>query len=687
MALNAIDVGSLENFLLPAPISVAILGQLMAIASTIDFSLEKHAPTDGFKYVKQPGSFRACLVQISTSGCDAFTTADKNMDKIRLYCMQFQGHVQNLVRILKGSKEEKSTLAPVYLNDMMEKANKCLGLAQKTESDFSVLTSLLSEVSIAAIAAKGLHERNLEDAIIQTKILEKRKELFQLQKREIEEEKLQVIEQLSEAKNALDKIVDEIPSPMQTVGIATFEKTVSTLATGACIFRLSTLSAPVAISCVAAKDIVELGEKFFGKSSKGQSNMSEEDKKTAQKIALRNIPEIYALIRSLFENIESRLCHEVSKDGTKHKDDNQSQDDHQTKRNGEITMIYESFERYMKELDGSAFPSHEAVEVTRYLCKRCMSICVSLTRNKGCRKNTEDLLKEVKSCLGEAENLKIKSDQMFSAGSASCLNISVDSSNEDKGMVEQANENVHIKIETKKQNLDFMRRKQEVVKEKAQEINQQQCQLLEDLLKTDLQKINFEEIIQTLSKGMDALGRLDEQWHMMVVFFAHITNRIEVCISQDKHTFEKVLHGTGYTLTAGTQEIILETAAGINSIAYSVGLIAETYTDISVKHLVGASAGLIRMIALHPEKDADTLNDKRTELNKKCTKAQLEIKKLAAERREMALNHITEQFERLEILESELPAVEEGRKNKIRDDVTESMQYMSNMGKDDSDYF
>lgn len=240
---------------------MAILGQLLAIASTIDFSLEKHVPIDGFKHVKQPGSFRACLVQISSSGCHAFTTAHKNMDKIRLYYMQFQGHVQNLVRIiLKGSKDEKSNLAPIYLKDMMKMANKCLDLAQQSESDFTVLILLLSEVSMATIAAEEVHESKLKEAMTQIKILEKRRERVQLQKREIEEEKLQVFEQLSVAKN--------------TLGIATYEKTVNTLATGACIFGLSTLAAPVAMTCVAAKGIVDIGKAILGHKQKQKQGQS-----------------------------------------------------------------------------------------------------------------------------------------------------------------------------------------------------------------------------------------------------------------------------------------------------------------------------------------------------------------------------------------------------------------------------
>lgn len=685
MALNAIDVGSLENFLLPAPTSVAILGQLMAIASTIDFSLEKHEPIDGFKHVKQPGSFRACLVQISTSGCDAFTTGHKNMDKIRLYCLQFQGHVKDLVRIiLNGSTHEKSTLAPMYLNDMMEKSKKCLELAKKTESDFEILTALLSEVSMAAITAKKLHESNLANALVQTQVLKKRKEFAERQKCEIEEEKLEVIEQLSKAKSAFDEIQDKIPSPEQAVGIAIYEKVVNTLTTSACLFGLATISAPVAVSVIVTKGVVDLGKKVFENSSKEENK---KDNTAAMKIALKNAPEIQGLLRSLNRNIERRLCQDTINHDTGNTQENQPQVDEKIKKHDEIQWISDKFESIVKELNESAFSDHNEVEATRHLCNCSMSVCVSLKQNRGDIKAVEDLLNEVKIIAKQAENLKIRSDLLFNLGSTACFNITVDPSNDNDEIVKQATENVLLKMESRKQTLEFVMQKQEAVKQKAHEMNQQQTRLLEELLKTNLQKIDFEEIIQTISKGMEALGQLHEQWNRMVIFFSQITSRIEICIYQDTQTFQKVLEGAGYKLTAGTHEIILETAAGINSIAYSVGLIANTYTDVSGKYLVGATAGLIGMIALHPEKDAIILDQKRRDLNKKCANAQVEIRKLADERREMALDHINKQFERIQSLELELPEVEDDRKIEIHECVAENSRYIrTQSGKDANDF-
>lgn len=65
------------EFLTPAPLSIALLGQLMLIAGEKDFSLENQRPDKGFEFIKHPESFRACLVQVSNTGWRAFNKAHK----------------------------------------------------------------------------------------------------------------------------------------------------------------------------------------------------------------------------------------------------------------------------------------------------------------------------------------------------------------------------------------------------------------------------------------------------------------------------------------------------------------------------------------------------------------------------------------------------------------------------------
>ena len=65
------------EFLTPAPLSIALLGQLMLIAGEKDFSLENQRPEKGFQFIQNPESFRACLVQVSNTGWRAFNEAHK----------------------------------------------------------------------------------------------------------------------------------------------------------------------------------------------------------------------------------------------------------------------------------------------------------------------------------------------------------------------------------------------------------------------------------------------------------------------------------------------------------------------------------------------------------------------------------------------------------------------------------
>ena len=53
-----------EEFLIPAPMTIAFLGQLMLIGTIKDFPINKHIPKTGLKYIKHPKSFRASVVQV-----------------------------------------------------------------------------------------------------------------------------------------------------------------------------------------------------------------------------------------------------------------------------------------------------------------------------------------------------------------------------------------------------------------------------------------------------------------------------------------------------------------------------------------------------------------------------------------------------------------------------------------------
>ena len=56
-----------EQFLGPAPMAVAFLGELMRLSMIKDFPLDSMKMKDGFRYLRSPESFRASIIQVHVS--------------------------------------------------------------------------------------------------------------------------------------------------------------------------------------------------------------------------------------------------------------------------------------------------------------------------------------------------------------------------------------------------------------------------------------------------------------------------------------------------------------------------------------------------------------------------------------------------------------------------------------------
>ena len=53
-----------EHFLVPAPMTIAFIGQVMLISTYKDFPLDTNTPTGGFKLLRNQKSFRASVLQV-----------------------------------------------------------------------------------------------------------------------------------------------------------------------------------------------------------------------------------------------------------------------------------------------------------------------------------------------------------------------------------------------------------------------------------------------------------------------------------------------------------------------------------------------------------------------------------------------------------------------------------------------
>ncbi|KAJ8268806.1 hypothetical protein COCON_G00114130 [Conger conger] len=153
-----------EEYLTPAPMSIAILAELIFISSNTDFSIRKGGPEGGFKYVKYPDSFRACLMQVCNSGWRAFNEAHKNMDQIRLYTNSVPNYIKTAVKILLQDDDNLvQAMLPDQLDNIKNIADDCLQLAESTENKFTEVIELIQELLESCTSAKQVYGTELEE--------------------------------------------------------------------------------------------------------------------------------------------------------------------------------------------------------------------------------------------------------------------------------------------------------------------------------------------------------------------------------------------------------------------------------------------------------------------------------------------------------------------------------------------
>ncbi|KAK9405841.1 hypothetical protein NXF25_004615 [Crotalus adamanteus] len=196
-----------EEFLMPAPISIAILGELIFISTGQgDFSLNTLPPEGGFHHLKYPESFKASLCQVSNRGGTAFNEAHVNMDQIRLLASSIPEQMKTIVRTLIQDTEVVTALLPNQLKNLQAVTEQCGGLAKAVRAKFTDVILLIQELLEACLNAKRGYEKELKEvqiALEQAKIREKSaKEAKEMAERYHHQMKEQVDESFQQYKEA-----------------------------------------------------------------------------------------------------------------------------------------------------------------------------------------------------------------------------------------------------------------------------------------------------------------------------------------------------------------------------------------------------------------------------------------------------------------------------------------------------
>lgn len=586
--------------------------------------------------------------------------AHKSMDKIRLYTICFQQNVKHVVTILiRGSEHERISVLPGILESLMEDATKCMDLAKTTEDKFDFVIKLINETAESSAAVKGCYENDLIEAKERQKYLEKEQENIEAMKKDMDIEKKRIIEEVESAKTYFERSLDKVPGVGKLLAMNVVEETMK-IATGAvdlfAQYKMMGVSKGVSFVNTFIKSV-----QSNQMSNKADALNIKTSMESGFKVAYQhatNINECLEIVYKMFEETEK----------SEKKQNMQIDLNHHKSVLLEIKgALLEIKEKYSK----SEMAKNPTVLQATTICTNGIELCDEILKIKP-DKCAYDLFRKVDKVRNTAKAFHIKARMYSNHSSVSIPNKANSVNNQhlqSKRVFELASENARYEVEIRRKELDNAKKTREKLQKELRDTDAKHNKILAELSKIQIEEIEFEEIQKTLKDGLKTLAKLKAQWTTLVSFFQNITNGIEICLTQNTSQLAKMLKDDTYSKEHITRSIVLEMAASVNSVAYSVELIAKMYTDISQKHLIQNIASLGELIAYDPVSEKDLLDARRIQIDEDCKRAKAEIQILAEKSRDEMDNWIEAMIERLNAQIEQLPKLPPERLQTIKENV------------------
>ncbi|KAH8990376.1 hypothetical protein EDB86DRAFT_3080362 [Lactarius hatsudake] len=238
------------ELLQPAPLSIALLGSVLCIASgTNDFSLltqpPEGVPKFQWKYVRHPDSFKTCLMQMVGDGYIAFENAHTNMETIQALSEQIPDVIRNLVTVLvKGTQAEIELFFESGLSNLLSLSQRCEAAATACEQGFQDLSYLTQELSLGCTYKGGTTQQAIEANTTYLRVLQEERDRKTEQMAKIEEACQLSKHSFEEAQVLFKQSVDSMPGAWSIFGMNVLEGLVGVVGSAASTFTsIATLPA------------------------------------------------------------------------------------------------------------------------------------------------------------------------------------------------------------------------------------------------------------------------------------------------------------------------------------------------------------------------------------------------------------------------------------------------------------
>uniref|UniRef100_A0A672M512 Uncharacterized protein n=1 Tax=Sinocyclocheilus grahami TaxID=75366 RepID=A0A672M512_SINGR len=642
-----------EEYLTPAPLSIAILGELVFISSSTDFSINKNPPKDGYKFIKYPDSFRACLMQVCNSGWWAFNEAHTSMDQIRLHTAQVPDYMKTTVKILFQDNDEvvKAHL-PDQLDNIRVIADECLKLSDATEKRFTEVIKIIQELLEACLNAEHFYGEELEAVKNKLEEGKLREQSAQETKKRTAKAMSALEKELEQAHESYKAALDSLPNGWEMIGMD-FVGGITGSITGMISGIASLISQPMKLLSSAI------------------SGSGSDQEVATDVVAEINVYSKSAEILKCAQNIQQLM-------NVNSEDDDIAWTNLYDQKNKTTTtdFIAKQIVRISENL--KKFSDCPANKQAQELCIKGMEICNQLAKYAPDGKCDKDKSTEI---IHKVLDLS-KSAHIFDSKSKAITNSPAisptppmmhkeENKSENTSPSQRATENARFAIEQTRAQVNNTRQTYEKCVENLENNQKELTEILVAMRNCELKEIDFKTTIDMLIKGMDAMGRVKEQWEKMVHFFQMVSNIVKTSLSKTLTNFVSTSEKTQalpYDGKLFSKDMLYTQAFQATNIASLVHMISATYTDVSSKYLMDRVSSLGKLMAM--DKSKPEFEHERKLLQNCCDEAQKGILNLVLNNKLEFDRKSTTRLERIDReLLAILPAASPEKIKRIQEDV------------------
>ncbi|KAJ8373473.1 hypothetical protein SKAU_G00040530 [Synaphobranchus kaupii] len=642
-----------EEYLTPAPMSIAILAELIFISSNTDFSIRKGGPEGGFKYIKYPDSFRACLMQVCNSGWRAFNDAHKNMDQIRLYTSSVPNYIRVAVQILlQDDHDLVQTMLPDQLDNIRNIADECLKLAESTEKRFTDVIELIQELLETCTSAKQVFGNQLEDVRKKIKESKLRKKASEEANKRAEQAFKNLSQQLKDAQEDFRTSMDSMPSGWEMLGMNVVEglaNSASTLMSALAFMATAEMSIPGAIGTSIGKMVQEVkNDPISANNIYAKSNQ---------------ILSLVEVLNTFFDGGQIKWS-EITDQKTNVPNTNWAKD--------QFVKIKESI-----QTEEQCQPKNDASE----LCTKAITICSELEnlapdaqRDDAKTQKTVQLMKSLRK---EAMLFDTKSKEATNTSAFPVQLPQISKTQENisgsKSAGQMAADNARFRIEQSRAQLDKVRELYEKSVDNLEKNKKEMTDIFATLKNCKVKEIDFTTTLKVLSQGLEAMGNVKYQWQKLIRFFEMVSNLMKTSLNTSLKEFAKTAQTTSdktlkYSSAMFLKDMMYSQAFHASNIASLVHMIASTYTEVSDKYLMDGVSRLSKLISLdvsQPEFEIE-----RSYMENSCTEAEKGIRDLVQKNKEDFARKTTQRLQKIESgLKAVLPPVSEEKERELKETV------------------